>query len=41
MRVTWRFGLNRGPIGLMIENYRTGSPWRLMRGFSYIRKGLL
>lgn len=35
------FGLNQGPIVLMIENYRTELPWRLMRGCSYIRKGLL
>jgi len=34
------FGLNQGPIVLMIENHRTGSPWRLMRGCPYIRKGL-
>lgn len=25
---------------LMIENYRTGSPWRLMCGRSYVQKGL-
>jgi hypothetical protein len=25
----------------MIENYRTELPWRLMRGCSHIRKGLL
>jgi hypothetical protein len=34
------FGLNQGPIVLMIENYRTELPWRLMRGCPYIRKGL-
>jgi hypothetical protein len=34
------FGLNQGPIVLMIENYRTEMPWRLMRGCSYIQKGL-
>ncbi|MEO5677314.1 MAG: glucoamylase family protein, partial [Usitatibacter sp.] len=27
----WHFGLNQGPIILMIENYRTGMLWRLMR----------
>jgi len=34
------FGLNQGPIVLMIENYRSELPWRLMRGCSYIRNGL-
>ena len=34
------FGLNQGPIVLMIENYRSEMPWRLMRGCSYIQKGL-
>jgi hypothetical protein len=24
--------INQGPIVLMIENYRSGMPWRLMRG---------
>ncbi len=37
----WHFGLNQGPILLMIENYRSGMLWRLMRGCPYIRKGLL
>ena len=27
----WHYGLNQGPIVLMIENYRTGLLWRLMR----------
>jgi len=27
----WPFGINQGPIVLMIENYRTGLWWRLMR----------
>jgi hypothetical protein len=36
----WHYGLNQGPIVLMIENYRTGMVWRLMRGDSYIRSGL-
>lgn len=34
------FGLNEGPIALMIENYRTGFLWKLMRHCSYIRNGL-
>ena len=36
----WHFGLNQGPIILMIENYRTGSPWQLMRNCPYIVSGL-
>ena len=27
----WNFGLNQGPIVLMIENQRTGLIWRLIR----------
>ena len=27
----WKYGLNEGPIVIMIENYRTGLVWRLMR----------
>jgi len=33
-------GIDQGPILAMIENYRTGLIWRLMRGNSYIVKGL-
>jgi len=36
----WYFGLNQGPIVLMIENYRTGFVWRLMRGCPYLARGL-
>lgn len=36
----WHFGLNQGPIVLMIENYRTGLVWQLMRNCSYIVVGL-
>jgi hypothetical protein len=36
----WHFGLNEGPTVLMIENYRTGMVWRLMRDSSYIVTGL-
>ena len=32
----WQFGLNQGPIVLMIENYRSGLPWRLMRSSPYV-----
>jgi hypothetical protein len=36
----WCFGLNLGPTILMIENYRTGMVWRLMRNCAYITQGL-
>jgi len=36
----WHFGLDQGPIVLMIENYRTGLLWRLMRQCPYIVTGL-
>ncbi|MEO6325503.1 MAG: glucoamylase family protein [Thermoanaerobaculia bacterium] len=34
------FGINLGPVVLMCENYRSGLPWRLMRGCSYVASGL-
>jgi hypothetical protein len=37
---SWHYGLNQGPIILMIENYRTGLLWQLMRDCQYIRTGL-
>ncbi|HEX4044134.1 MAG TPA: glucoamylase family protein [Gammaproteobacteria bacterium] len=36
----WHYGLNIGPIILMVENYRTGLLWALMRGCPYIVSGL-
>lgn len=36
----WHFGLNQGPIVLMIENYENEFIWRLMRDCPYIRRGL-
>jgi hypothetical protein len=36
----WHFGINQGPIIAMIENYRTGFLWRLMRACPYIINGL-
>ena len=36
----WHYGLNQGPIVLMIENYRSGLLWRLMRNCPYIVSGL-
>jgi hypothetical protein len=34
------YGLDQGPVVAMIENYRTGFIWRLMRNCRYIREGL-
>jgi len=34
------YGLDQGPIVLMIENYRSGFLWRLMRSCPYIIDGL-
>jgi hypothetical protein len=36
----WHYGLNQGPIVLMIENYQTGLLWQLLRNSSYIISGL-
>jgi hypothetical protein len=36
----WHYGLNQGPIVLMIENYRSGLLWRLMRNCPYLVRGL-
>ena len=36
----WHFGINEGPIVVMIENFRTGLVWRLMRGCRPIVDGL-
>jgi hypothetical protein len=33
-------GIDQGPIIGMVENYRTGLIWRLMRQSPYIRRGL-
>jgi hypothetical protein len=37
---TFHFGLNLGPIVLMIENYLTGMPWKLMRECKPVATGL-
>jgi hypothetical protein len=34
------YAIDQGPIVLMIENYRTGLPWRLMRGCKFLEAGL-
>ena len=36
----WHFGINEGPVVLMIENFRNGFLWQLMRDCSYVRSGL-
>jgi hypothetical protein len=36
----WHYGLNQGPIVLMIENFRSGLIWRLMRQCPYLVSGL-
>jgi hypothetical protein len=36
----WHYGINQGPIVLMIENYRTEFLWRLMKECPYIVNGL-
>ncbi|MGH8927676.1 MAG: glucoamylase family protein, partial [Acidimicrobiia bacterium] len=33
-------GLNQGPIVLMIENFRTGLTWRLMKNCHYLVNGM-
>jgi hypothetical protein len=37
----YNFGLNDGPILLMVENHRTGLVWELMRRCPYLVRGLL
>ena len=36
----WHFGINQGPIVVMIENYRSGLVWHLMRNCPYLVDGL-
>lgn len=36
----WIFGLNQGPIILMIENFQSGLIWKTIRRCPYIIKGL-
>ena len=36
----WHFGIDQGPIILMIENYRTGLLWRLMQRCPHVITGL-
>jgi len=36
----YHFGIDQGPVVLMIENYRTGLIWNIMRRSSYVGVGL-
>jgi hypothetical protein len=36
----WKFGLNQGPIVLMIENHLSGRIWKLFQGSLYVVRGL-
>ncbi|MFC3652730.1 glucoamylase family protein [Dyella humi] len=38
---TLQIGIDQGPIVLMIENWRSGFVWKVMRRNPYVRKGLL
>ena len=37
---SYHYGINLGPVVLMVENYRSGLLWRLMRACPYIVTGL-
>ncbi len=39
-RSEWNYGINQGPIVLMVENHRSGLPWRLMQRCAYLVDGL-
>lgn len=34
------YGIDQGPVALMVENYRSGLIWRLLRKSPYVRRGL-
>jgi len=36
----WQFGLNQGPVVMMIENYWTGLIWKIFRQCPYVINGL-
>jgi hypothetical protein len=36
----WHFGIDQGPIMVMVENYLTGLPWQWMRDCPYVADGL-
>ena len=35
-----QLGIDQGPILLMIENWRSGMVWRVMKKNPYVRRGL-
>ena len=37
---SYHYGINLGPVVLMVENYRTGLIWKLMRGSRHLVNGL-
>ena len=37
---SYHFGIDQGPVILMIENYRTGLIWNIIRRSPYVRAGL-
>ncbi len=39
-RSKWNYGINQGPIVMMVENHRSGLPWQLMRKCNYLAHGL-
>ena len=36
----WNYGIDQGAVGLMIENHRTGTIWRLLRERDWLNVGL-
>jgi len=36
----WQFGLNQGPVVIMIENYQTQLIWKIMKQCTYLINGL-
>jgi hypothetical protein len=37
----WKYGLNQGPIVMMIENYQSQLIWKLMHDCAYVTRGLI
>jgi hypothetical protein len=37
----WVYGIDQGALAIMIENYRTGLIWKLMKRIPYLRNGLV
>jgi hypothetical protein len=36
----WNYGINQGPLVLMVENYRSGLIWNLLKKCPYLIAGL-